>query len=382
MILLVTCAIGEVGARLAGRQPLTPGSLLWSHHDRWGWHHQPNAEERFVKLGFEQVIRINSRGLREREIPYEKPAGVVRVLVIGDSSVAGFEVAEEDRYTRVLEDLLRAQGHAVEVINAGTRGWGTDQSLLFLQDEGLRYQPDIVLYQWIDNDPYDNATIHRPYRRYGKPWFQLAADDRLVLRGVPVPTYPYVSNLRVDEKGEPMELPVGWRKRALLWVRDVFVCHSAFAAWLTELAVAVPALTQPVNEAGSFGDATDRPADMSNTSHVFRVTVAMVREMERLARESGARFGMLTADYGFGRDVREAAGVPDIGDLVRLRDLTPRGAVVHAENDPHWNELGHSLYAQALAGALVGTGWLEAAADGNAGVASRSSEPASPPMDR
>lgn len=378
LILLITCTIGEIAARVAGRQPLTPGSLLWRHHERWGWHHQPNSEDVFVKLGFEQKIRINSKGLRERELPYEKPDGVLRVLVIGDSSVAGFEVAEEDRYTRVAERLLREQRRPVEVINAGTRGWGTDQSLLFLRDEGLRYAPDVVLYQWIDNDPYDNATIHRPYRQYGKPWFTLDTDGRLVLRGVPVPTYAYDSNLRVDENGDPMELPVGWRKKALLWVRDVFVCHSGFAAWLTEMAVAVPALTRSVNEAGSFGDATDRPADMTKQSHVFRVTVAMLREMERVSTEAGARFAVLTADFGFGRDAREAAGLPDLGDLAAMRERTPKGAALQVPNDPHWNELGHKLYGEALAKVLVEGGVIDGLAPS---VAAASSGSTAAPME-
>ena len=351
-IVVVTCLVGEAATRLAGVRPLTPGAAFWRPHERWGWHHVPDSTDRFVKLDFEREIHINSHGLREREIPYEKPPDVARVLVIGDSAVAGFEVADEEVFTRVAESILKAEGRRIEIVNAGTRGWGTDQSLLFLEDEGLRYHPDLVLYLWTPNDLFDNATVHRPFRVFGKPWFTLDADGRLEPRGIPVPTYPYRANVRVGEDGEAVELPVGARKLALLWLRDVFVCHSSFATWLTSLAVRVPDLTHSVNEAGSSGDATDRPADTGPQSPVFRVSVAMVREMDRVSREAGARFAMLGAEDGPGGAIRAAAGLPELGDLRRLRERTPPGSTLTCVNDPHWNALGHRLYGEALADLL------------------------------
>lgn len=35
-------------------------------------------------------VKINSKGLRDREFPYEKTEGVKRILVIGDSVTFGF----------------------------------------------------------------------------------------------------------------------------------------------------------------------------------------------------------------------------------------------------------------------------------------------------
>lgn len=355
-IVLVTCAVGEGIARLAGERPLTPGALVWRHHERWGWHHEPNTRDLFVKVGFSQEIAINSRGLREREIDYAKPEGVQRILVIGDSSVVAFEVAPEERFTAVIESLLAERGLRTEVINAGTRGWGTDQTLLFLKDEGLRYQPDLVLYKWTDNDAYDNATVHRPWRKFGKPWFTLNAGGALVERGIPVPDYPYTSNLRVNEQGDAVELPIGLRQQALLWVRDVFVCRSAFASWMTGVAMSMPQLGGAVGGAGSYVDGSDRPADMGPESHVFRTTVALLREMERASREAGARFAVIGAESGFGGDARAAAGLPDLGDIERLRDRTPPGADLLAKHDPHWNALGHRLYGEAVVDTLLTSG--------------------------
>ncbi len=136
----------EAGARwILGFRPISTEATVWTHHPVLGWAHRPGASEVFVRLGFSQPIQINARGLREREIGYERTPGVQRILVLGDSGVAGFEVPAESLFTRVTERELRARGVEVEVLNAGCRGYGTDQSYLFLENEGVRYRPDLVL---------------------------------------------------------------------------------------------------------------------------------------------------------------------------------------------------------------------------------------------
>jgi acyl-CoA thioesterase I len=51
------------------------------------------------------------------------PAGPpIRIVVLGDSLVAGFQLAPADAFPAQLERELKARGHAVEVINAGVSG--------------------------------------------------------------------------------------------------------------------------------------------------------------------------------------------------------------------------------------------------------------------
>ena len=45
----------------------------------------------------------------------------------------------------------------------------------------------------------DNSTIHRPFRRYGKAYFDFDASGGLELKGVPVPNFRYASGARVGE---------------------------------------------------------------------------------------------------------------------------------------------------------------------------------------
>jgi hypothetical protein len=89
---------------------LTPGKSGW-------W----TQEEREFVI----PIRINSHGLRDVEHEYAKPAGVYRVLVLGDSFIEAMHVPLEATFGRRLESELAKTGRRVEVVSAGVSGYGT-----------------------------------------------------------------------------------------------------------------------------------------------------------------------------------------------------------------------------------------------------------------
>lgn len=354
--------VAELAARyLGGFRPLTSADTLFEGHPRWGWRHQLNAKDTFVKLGFQTPIEINSKGLRERELPYEKPPGVFRVLVIGDSNVAGFEVAPDETFVRVTESILRQRGYDVEFINAGHRGWGTDQSLLFLKDEGMKYRPDLVLYFWSDNDLDDNMTIHRPYRKYGKGYFAVDEAGALELRGVPVPPFPYTQGSRVSDDGEVKTVEIPRFLQASLWVRDRLITRSAFATFLVYLVAKVPNLEMVVLGASTFGDfqaMQGKVPEVDEQGRVFRVTAEVVREMQRVAQEGGAPLLLIGIPGIWPTAIRTVVGLPEVHEYERYRERIPSPEAVRTRFDPHWNALGNRLYAEQLAGMLIEGGYL------------------------
>ena len=103
-------------------------------------------------------FRINARGLRaDRDYPYAKPAGAKRIVCIGDSFTAGYEVTIEDCFTSVLERELVERGHRVEVLNAGVSGYSNAEACLYLERELLKYEPDVVVLSFFFNDLVDNV---------------------------------------------------------------------------------------------------------------------------------------------------------------------------------------------------------------------------------
>jgi len=118
---------------------------------------RPNAEFWHTSIDGSWKFVTNSRGLRDvREFPYEKPAGTLRVLALGDSHTQGYEVRQEATYAAVLERALNANGFKAEVLNAGVSGFSTAEALAYLEAEGHRYQPDVVVLGFFANDYEDN----------------------------------------------------------------------------------------------------------------------------------------------------------------------------------------------------------------------------------
>jgi hypothetical protein len=133
--------------------------------------------------------RINSRGLRDREIPYER-GDAFRVLVLGDSFTEGLQVPLESTFSKLLEQRLGGAQQSIEVLNAGASGYGTDSELLFYLAEGWKYRPDLVLLVFnTSNDILENhyglmRGTGFPYP--DKPHFELE-DGRLVRQNFPLP---------------------------------------------------------------------------------------------------------------------------------------------------------------------------------------------------
>ncbi|MGQ9889988.1 MAG: SGNH/GDSL hydrolase family protein, partial [Aggregatilineales bacterium] len=131
---------------------------VYEPHPVYGYFHIPNSSVISCTLEFTVSVDINSHGLRDdTDLEYAKPDGVQRVLVIGDSFTEGFGVQAADAYAAQLEALLNADGISVQVINGGVTGYGTAHALKFLANQGVRYQPDLVIYAFFLNDVIDNT---------------------------------------------------------------------------------------------------------------------------------------------------------------------------------------------------------------------------------
>lgn len=104
------------------------------------------------------AIRTNALGLRGADVKLPKPAGVFRIIALGDSVTFGWGVREEDTYLAQLGELLAAlhPDQRFEVINAGVSGYGTWQEAAWLQQMAERLQPDLVVVQVHLNDVADN----------------------------------------------------------------------------------------------------------------------------------------------------------------------------------------------------------------------------------
>ena len=94
---------------------------------------------------------INSIGVRHPEIPRDKPAGGMRIIVLGDS-VAW----PENGFVSQLRTDLSGQS---EVINAAVPGYTTYQERLLFEDHLYALRPDLLVLQYCLNDHH--RFLHR-----------------------------------------------------------------------------------------------------------------------------------------------------------------------------------------------------------------------------
>lgn len=104
---------------------------------------------------FEEQASLNSRGLRGAELR-ERSEIEARIVVTGDSVVFGHGVSDEQAFPRQLELLYAAEGRPVEVLNAGVKGYGTDQSFKYFQRRLRELRPDVLVFALNPNDVADN----------------------------------------------------------------------------------------------------------------------------------------------------------------------------------------------------------------------------------
>jgi hypothetical protein len=103
---------------------------------------------------------INSHGYRDAEFPRRK-GDTKRVLFLGDSFVMGLTSSAERTIPNELERLL---GEDYEVFNMGVYGYGPDQSLRQLLDDGLSLDPDVVILALFPSNDFNDIYKNRLFR--------------------------------------------------------------------------------------------------------------------------------------------------------------------------------------------------------------------------
>lgn len=332
--ILIAVGLAEIAVRatVGPDIPLFPRYVTGAEYDGWAIRRNvPGARYVHTSPDGRWAFRINSQGFRaDRDYPREKPVGRLRVLTLGDSFTVGYEVAQDETFSAVLERYLRRRGLEAEVINAGVSGFGNAEQLVFLEHEGLGYDPDVVVLGFFANDPTDNVRSGL----YALEGGELVARSRR-----------YLPAIRVRNALNAVP-PYRWMsERSYLHAFLNTVASAKVRSWMYGR-----------NAAEQTGSADPLAA----AEYERRLALALVERMVRLSSERGIPFILLDineqrADDGGTRLVRsfpidhwrgDDLLYLDSGEFLRKYDglahlYRPRG-------HRHWSPLAHLLAAEKL----------------------------------
>lgn len=377
--------------------PLTPSLGLMEPHPVRGWTPRPGVDLFIHTIDYAVTAHTNRNGLYDLDYPYEKPPGVFRIVMLGDS----FLSTEYVELTAGLPFLLEGElGPHVDVINLGVTGYGTAQEYLYLRDEGLRYQPDLVLLAFYPlNDLRNNYEPletrvwgEDDFSAYGRPYATIQNGD-LTFR------YPDVARIGADmeaRRRERMQLvaQTPWYERTMTWAvsRDLVFGRNRIAAALAF----DPAVYYGPYLAHTPGSTETAGFDYDQAwAQAWEITSALLAATNDLAVAEGVRFAIFTVPAKMQVDenyrAQFLAQYPEMEfDLTKYETLAKRIAEEHGfpfldllpafvaaqperglyfRADEHWNATGNRVAATALARLLREQGLVSApgpppAADG------------------
>jgi len=158
--LVIALAMGEIVVRLLYKEQTV---LFPRYHTDYQYGQytirgtRPKAEFWHTSVDGTWQFVTNSKGFRNtKEFSYNKPANTLRVLSLGDSHTQGHEVRQDSTFSAVLERMLNQHKRTAEVINTGTSGFSNAEALVLLENEGFKYNPDVVVLAFFANDFEDN----------------------------------------------------------------------------------------------------------------------------------------------------------------------------------------------------------------------------------
>jgi lysophospholipase L1-like esterase len=332
-VILGAILVAELAGHLVGPPPLPPTSAFieaqewrypdWVQQDRdLFWRYRPSRviDGKFIRPG---RYTINTHGYRGTDYPIDKPAGVTRVVCLGESNTFGLGVSDEAVWPRHLERRLNAldpQKRRWEVLNLAVTNYSTVQGVRQARQELPRLKPDIVLfsYSWADHQPAANGIADDQLQvGFGwqvalNNWLHRSALVRWLKAGWSAMAPPSL----------PAQAPPGFNQRRVATTE-----YSENIERLTRESLAVGARPVLVTSPIAWP-----PEGMTDTSGIFHVH----HRYRRLAR-----FGALAAGGEF-------------VELANVFDEFPRFYDKDAGQFELFNAQGHEFTGEFLARYLLG----------------------------
>ena len=362
-VAVVLCII-EIALRLAG---IAYPEIHRLDRDL-GWSPRPLTRTS-AGAGTHAPIEINRAGFRDLERELDKPPGVFRIAVLGDSFVEGREVQFNELFWRVAGDQLSScqlRQKSVEIIGFGVSGYSTAQELLAYRMQVSKYQPDLVLLAFFTgNDIANNSAALDGHPE--RPYFELR-DGELMLDRSNLDSAAFDREHQWANVGQAIYN----RVRIAQLLRQLYLTNKANRKYFD--------LTLPDQLAADLPSEIYDPPETEAWLDAWRVSEALISRFNREVTAAGAKLWLVLmtnpaqvhpdpdvrgvlADRTVSKDLMypdrrlggftALLGIPAITLAPQLRAYAERHNVTLHGNEifagGHWNKLGHAVAGREIA---------------------------------
>ena len=317
----LTCFAAEWAARRLTPDYLVRTRGLHVYSPAYGWAGRPGV---VAPMGDGRVT-LNSRGYRGREAWNADRRASTRVVVLGDSVAFGYGVSDEQAFPY----LLDTRDNGLEVVSLAVAGYGPGQELLVVKREVPELKPDIVVLAVCLRNDFVDAVL--PVALYDgvtpRPRFRLEGDT-----------------LVLDETA----MPHSFLGRSLRQLTDSSHLFNRLLMLL------------PHGEPEDPHDWRYRKQEvLKDSDYAFRLTLALVLEMESLCRQGGSRLLVASFPSGLSYDRKnelparflralDERGVWTLDMSSRFRELGLPPAQMALDRTGHLSPNGHSRTCEIL----------------------------------
>ncbi len=134
-------------------------TTIFIKDDDLGWRLKPKTKDYWGDV----LVKVNKNGLRGPVVNYKRQDHSIRILYLGDSVTFGYKLKNYyHSFPYVVEtNLEKAQHINIETINAGVGGYSPWQHYKYLEKEGIKYDPDIVIVDFSLSDVTEKLELVR-----------------------------------------------------------------------------------------------------------------------------------------------------------------------------------------------------------------------------
>lgn len=301
-----------------------------NYSKRYGWIIQPNIKSTATFDGYGEIhFSTTKYGFRRfGDVNTDR----TKIFVIGDSQTESRKVSDGGTYFDYIAEKTNA-----EIFAFGVGGYGTFQEYMILNDYFDTIKPDLILWQFCENDFWNNS-------------FDLESTDWIKSNNMVRPYYYYYKNKKIEYKFPNHS----WLYRKVLRYSYLFRFLNQKLVILMADNFGMSDSNQPLQKRPLFNEA------VKTTSEILKLAKRRVGKVPIIAFSACGTSEKMVQNEVFAKICKDVGinyinGIPDSVYTAAKAGIKVNGMPY----DGHWNNTGNAIAGKIIVNYLINNNFLK-----------------------